>query len=735
MTDEDNNDFDNAMICHICDEEFDNSNKRCKVRDHDHLTGRYRGAAHACCNINYFSNRYLPVIFHNLRGYDSHLIIKEAWRLANKDKIDVIPNSTEKFMSFSFGKLKFIDSYQFLGCSLEKLVENLHGDTEETKYDNFHSIKRVYPEYYQMLCRKGYYPYEWVDDIDKLNHNGLPPIEAFYSKLSQKGISEDEYQQAWKVYNTLGCKSFRDYHMTYLKTDVLLLADVFENFRRTCIHHYKLDPANYISAPSLAWDAMLYKTGVKLDLVSDHRIMTMIEEQKRGGLCFVGSKRHAVANNAYLGDDGYDITKPINYIMYWDMNNLYGCAMIDYLPTGGHTFITEYDLQSILSTPDDSPVGYLLRVNLIFPKDKHELFRQYPPAPENTAPNKEWMSDYQNELAEKNNICINNVCKQSKLIPHLYPHNKYVIDYRNLKYLVSLGVEIEIVHDVIQYNQSRWLKPYIDFNTEMRKQARNDFEKDFFKLMNNSVYGKTMENVKNRMDLHLTSCDKNAVKWFSKSNLKRCTNTFGLYMIEMYKTKVVLDKPIYVGTTILDLSKLLMMKFHYDVIEKQFKGMYDLLYSDTDSLVYQIYCNDIYKWMGENNSLFDLSESVNPSLRDNTNKKKLGVMKDELNTLPIKEFISLCSKSYSYTYKDKIDIKNVKKLKGVSKATLKNNIKHDDYKDVLHLGKTISKPVVSIRSMKHQLYTIEQEKMCLNNWYDKSQLINAIDTLPYGYNI
>jgi hypothetical protein len=139
--------------------------------------------------------------------------------------------------------------------------------------------------------------------------------------------------------------------------------------------------------------------------------------------------------------------------------------------------------------------------------------------------------------------------------------------------------------------------------------------------MNNSVYGKTMENVKNRMEMHLTTCDIKAKKWFSKTNLKNCTRNFGLYMIEMYKTKVVLDKPIYVGTTILDLSKLLMMRFHYDVIEKHFHGKYELLYSDTDSLVYQIYCDDLYNWIKEHKELFDLSESVLPELRDNTNKK------------------------------------------------------------------------------------------------------------------
>jgi hypothetical protein len=434
MTEDDKIQFCQATHCHICQEEFDENNKgkHSKVRDHDHLTGKYRGAAHKCCNINYFSNRYVPLIFHNLRGYDSHLIIKEAWRLVKGD-IEAIPNSNEKIMSFKIGKLRCIDSYQFLGCSLEKLVENLHGDSEDNRYDSFIAMKREYPEHYKMLCRKGFYPYEWVDDSEKMDYNGLPPMDAFYSKLSQKRITAKEYIHAWKVYKTLKCQTFKDYHMTYLKTDVLLLADVFENFRKTCMQYYKLDPANYISAPSLAWDAMLYKTGIELELISDCKIFSMIEEQKRGGLCFVGSKRYARANNKYLGED-YDETKPVSFLPYWDMNNLYGCAMIDLLPSGGHELLEQFDINEILANPDDSSVGYLLRVDMIFPDDKHELFRQYPPAPENTAPKDEWMTEFQKELAIKNNISISNVCKQAKLIPHLHPHNRYVIDYRNLKY-------------------------------------------------------------------------------------------------------------------------------------------------------------------------------------------------------------------------------------------------------------------------------------------------------------
>ena len=158
-----------------------------------------------------------------------------------------------------------------------------------------------------------------------------------------------------------------------------------------------------------------------------------------------------------------------------------------------------------------------------------------------------------------------------------------------------------------------------------------------------------MENVRNRMQMHLTTDDDNAEKWFSKPTFKNCNNVFGIYMIEMYKEEVVLDKPIYVGTTILDLSKLLMMKFHYDVIEKRFNGSSLLLYSDTDSLVYQIMTSDVYEWVRENRNIFDLSDSVRADMKDNTNKKKLGMMKDEMNTLPISSFISLNPKCYSFT--------------------------------------------------------------------------------------
>ena len=193
-------------------------------------------------------------------------------------------------------------------------------------------MKSVYPEHYELLCRKGFYPYEWLDYISKLDHIGLPPIEAFNNKLTQSKANPKNYEHAQNVDDKLNCSSFKDYHVTYLQTDVLLLADVFEQFRKVCLNYYGLDPANYLSAPSIAWDAMLLKTDIKLDLISDLKMLNMIERQKRGGLCFVGSQRHVKANNKYLNN--FDVNEPSKYLMYWDANNLYGWAMSQPLPSG-----------------------------------------------------------------------------------------------------------------------------------------------------------------------------------------------------------------------------------------------------------------------------------------------------------------------------------------------------------------------------------------------------------------
>ena len=509
MTEADERAFKRAKCCHICQKAFANDeNKMKKVRDHDHRTGKFRGAAHNKCNINFFSNRYLPVVFHNLRNYDSHFIIHaahEVSKVLGDPRFSCIPNNYEKFLSFTIGDLKFMDSFQFMASSLEKLAENLYD--REDKYRHFHNMRREFPDHIDLLCKKGHYPYEWVDSHEKLQHIGLPPRENFYSELKKESITQEEYQHAQHVYGSMGCQTFGDYHSIYLKTDVLLLADVFEQFRKTCSEYYQLDPANYLTAPSLAWDAMLLLTGIQLELITDTTMLDMIERQKRGGLCFVGSKRYVKANNPYVED--FNINEPTNYLMYWDANNLYGWAMSQHLPYEGLRFVEDVSLDNILQTPDEADEGYIIECDLHFPPEIHDKLKEYPPCPENIEPQLEWFSEYQTEVATnckaiKENGNYSATCK---LIPHLFDRKKYVLHYRVLKFVLELGAQVTHINKVLTFKQKPWLKQYIDFNTQKRTQARNDFEKDFFKLMNNAVFGKTMENVKNRADIRLSPND------------------------------------------------------------------------------------------------------------------------------------------------------------------------------------------------------------------------------------
>jgi hypothetical protein len=197
ISSEDTKQFKAAKCCYICNGDF--TEKNYKVRDHDHRTGRYRGAAHTRCNINHYSNRYLPIFFHNLKGYDSHHILRAAIDIVKrKDTIKAIPQSVEKFMTFSIGDLKFCDSAQFMPDSLETLAENLK-TTNQDRYQNFNCMKQNFnQEEMELICQKGVYPYEYIDDVEKFKDTELPPIKAFYSKLRLSGISQESYKHAKK---------------------------------------------------------------------------------------------------------------------------------------------------------------------------------------------------------------------------------------------------------------------------------------------------------------------------------------------------------------------------------------------------------------------------------------------------------------------------------------------------------------------------------------------------------
>ena len=735
--------------CHICEKPFACAGD--SVRDHCHITGKYRGAAHNACNLKLRLNpktTAIPVVFLNLRGYDSHLLMQAISRV--EGKVSCIPNNTEKYISFSLGQLRFIDSAQFLLAPLDKLVAANPPETFQ--------ITARYEPRRELLLRKGVYPYEHMDSWERFADTQLPPKASFYSKLTGEPIKDEDYAHAQKVWETFGIRNLGEYCDLYCRTDVLLLADVFETFRKTCMGQYNLDPAHYYTSPGLSWDALLKKTGVELELLTDYDQHLFIEKGMRGGISMV-SKRYAKANNHLI--EGYNSSKPNTHILYLDANNLYGWAMSQPLPTGDFQWVGDCALTQLAKTitehPADSRKGFILEVDLEYPGELHAAHNAYPLAPERMVVKKEWMSEYQHGLlgAVKKKL----LPKVEKLVPNLYNKNRYVLHYRNLQLYTSLGMKLTKVHRALSFQQSCWMEPYIRLNTELRTAADNDFEKDLFKLMNNSVYGKTMENLRNRVDVKLVRADESdRLRRLIASPRYARANIFDddLAAIQMHKSCLKLLKPIYVGMSVLDLSKHRMYDFYYNELKKQYGEHCQLLYTDTDSLLLEIQTENVYEDMGASASLYDTSNypKDHPQYSEE-NKKVVGKMKDECAGRLIVEYVGLRPKMYAILKADdktvdiakasdkdakerivKADKKEIKTAKGVKKSVVSNEIRYKDYKEALLDKKTFRHGMDVLRSERHHIYGQHLNKISLSPFDSKRWISeNGIDTLAYGHDV
>ena len=721
ITPEEQEQFNKASRCWICEKLL---NLDDRVRDHCHFTGRYRGAACNICNLKYRKPNNISVFFHNLTGYDSHLFIKKLNNTPGP--IDCIPNNEENYISFSksiktgeykdkkgetknkYFKIIFKDSLKFIASSLEALVNNLPDGS-------LNNLEKYFkPEQIKLLKQKGFFPYEYMDSIEKLKDTEPPPQKAFYSKLSGKGINNYNYRHVLNVWKTWKMKTFKEYLELYNITDVLLLADVFENFRNICLKNYGLDPVHYYTAPGLAWDAMLKMTKINLELLSDVDKLLMVEKGIRGGISII-SNRYGEANNKYMKE--YDKNKASKYLMYLDANNLYGAAMSEKLPVHSFKWMTEKEINNIFNNQivqvwEKTPC--ILEVDLIYPEELHDLNNDYPLCPERVE-------------------CDHGV---KKLIPNLRDKYNYVIHYKNLMQCLRLGMKLKKIHRGIKFKEAAFLKPYIDKNTSLRAQAKNNFEKDFFKLMNNSVFGKTMENIRNRVNIKLVDSGEQFKKLTAKPNYgSRKIFNENLISVHMKKTSLTMNKPVYLGMSILDLSKTIMYDFHYKYIKPKYGSKAKLLFTDTDSFLYEIETEDFYKDIaGDVKDRFDTSDypEGHPSgIPTGINKKVLGMFKDEAAGKSIKEFVGLRAKLYSYKMDEG---KENKRCKGIKKAVVEKSIRHEDYKTCLTTGKEQLRRQTIIRSYEHVLYTEEVNKIALSAADDKRYLLkDSFDTLAWGH--
>ena len=721
--------FRESEVCWLCKKKFGEKTLS-KVRDHCHYTGKFRGAAHQSCNLKFQRPKFTPVFFHNLQNYDAHLFVRALGLMDEVLSIKCIPDNDEKYISFSLKfelkritkwdfkteewkevvvkhEIRFLDSLKFTLSGLEGLVKNLsREDLEETT--------RFFGEKIDLVSRKGVYPYEFMDDFEKFKKQSLPKKTSFFSRLKQEKISDEDFDHAQRVWKECKLKNMGDFHDLYLKTDVLLLADVMENFRKLCEKHYELDPAHFFTIPGMAWDAMLKITGIELELLKDGQIemLLMIEKGIRGGISNA-FKRYAKANNKFMKN--FDPELKSSFIVYLDANNLYGWAMSKPLPVGGFEWMSEKELENWEEFVEEKGVGCILEVDLEYPAELHDFHNDFPLAPEKMI-----------------------LGKVEKLTQNLRDKEKMVLHGKNLQLYLSLGMKLKLIRRGLKFQEKDFMKNYIDKNTFLRSQAKNDFEKALFKLMNNSVFGKTMENVRNRVSIELVKDAERAAKLVNKPNFEelKIFDEF-LIAVKMRKTKVWMNKPVYVGMSILDLSKTLMFSFQYEYVKKKWEKA-EVLYSDTDSLVLKIETDDFFADIsGDVAEWFDTNDYAKnhpavlgglPIVKEN--KKKIGLMKDECGGKIVTEWVALRPKLYSFLTEDG----EKQKAKGLKKSMKNKSLRHENFLKCLRTGESQTRKQCLFRSRDHHIFTENMVKVALSANDDKRIVLgNGIDTLSLGH--
>ena len=382
MTQEDEEDYKNDNTCRFCEKEILSD----KVRNHCHLTGNYRGPVHSKCNINVTQKQsnFIPFIFHNFSNYDCHMFFKKLVdKKKNEVDFEIIPKTNEEYISVTYGCIRFIDSYRFLSSGLDSLVKNLDED-------DFMILKKEFPDKWQYLNKKLAYPYEYfnsIDDYKKPVHN--LENKDFFSKLKNKSPDDKEIDRTREIIKKFNIKNGKELTELYLKSDVILLADVFEKFIKISVEEYGINPLYCVSLPGYTWQCGLKYTGINLQTLQDKDMILLLENNIRGGISSVMGDRYIKS----------DKNKKILNI---DANNLYGWAMSESLPYDETKLDNNVNLEDILNTRNDSDIGYFVEVDLKYPDNIEQKTKNFPFAPENKKINPDISNDYMKEIKPDN---------------------------------------------------------------------------------------------------------------------------------------------------------------------------------------------------------------------------------------------------------------------------------------------------------------------------------------------
>ena len=727
--------FTRTEYCEMCGTRFEATKDKC--RDHSHLTGRYRFALYNSCNLTHASrDRNIPVVAHNATKYDSHLIINELAEVCRQEKLPlkIMARNREHYLTIYFDRLQFLDSFQFLNGSLDKIVESR--EKTQVSFPLMNEYVCGSQKKFELLCRKGVFCYNYIDSPEKLHMKSLPTKADFYDDLKETDISNAQYEHAQQVWETMMCKSMEDYIRVYLETDVLLLADCFEDFRKTTMKNFHLDPCKFLSTPHVAFNAMLKMTRIQIQLLPQIDMVNFIKSGIRGG---VASIMHRYAEANLPGEPGYNPEKPRAEILYLDVCNLYGYALSRPLPVGEFRWMNqqEVDKFDLSNIPHNSRMGFIVECDLTYPENLHDMHNDFPLAAEKMMVQTSDWSSYMHKLATENGIDAN-FRGAEKLIPHLGPRKHYVTHYLNLSYYIKQGMKLEKIHRILTFTQSAFMRPYIDFCTNLREKTNNEFQSNLFKLFSNACYGKLLQNPSHNVNMKLVTTSHQFHKLSRKPNFKSMTiYNKHLAGIEMKPQSMMMNKALQIGMVCLEEAKRHLLKFHYSFMKGMYGDRCKLLFTDTDSLAYLITTeDDMSEVMYENRKYFDLSNySKDSRFHSDNNKKRRGALKNEAPNDRIIKFVGLRSKMYHLEYASRMSSKRAKGLK----HSIVSRFTSADYHQALKLRndncvRRNKCRYRSIRSKRHQLYTIEEHKIGLCGFDDKRWILrDGVTTLAHNH--
>ena len=679
-----------------------------KVIHHDHSKKENNIIDYICnnCNLKIKNTKELIVLFHNAKGYDNSYMLDIFSKIPNI-QISCLGQNTEKFKMLKFiipdkdYSIKIIDSLAFLQSNLDSLSKDLDNDLKIITKNHFQNK-------FELVNKKlENFPYNYVNP-DNLENKELPDKKHFYNMLKLKDITDKDYKIVKKFYENMKFKNIKEYLECYLISDITLLADIFNNFRKIIFDNLELDPVKYISAPSLSKDAGLKYSNCTIENIKDVSIFQLVRNSVMGGL--------SDSINPYLKIDNKNES-----IVYNDISSQYPHELRKKLPYKDYKFVEEFDENKY---GQDKNYGCILLCS-VKTTDKirnDPLYIQCPILVSKCKITNENLSEYQlKQIKNKRNSQNSNYKSQSqKIIPNLGNDENVYLNFEMYEMFKQAGYEIEI-KKILEYQHEAIFKNYIEYLYSKKKHYSLENKKAMelcFKIMMNSFYGSTLTDKTKFRDIKICTTKEQALKLTKKPNF----NSFNiinenLVIIEMAKNKCIFDSPILIGSIVLFNSKCNLYNYTYSIIPELF-GRENITFSlrDTDSIIYKIKnCSyeNYLKILENNKHLFS---------------KELGLMENEI-AQNIEEIISLRSKCYSI-----ITINDIhkSKAKSISRSYCNNIHTHNYFKKVLFNEINNKAEFYRISLKNGKLQTILQTKDDIDNFNDKRYMIDNLISKPHN---